>query len=67
MSKYHLTRFSKGFIEMMAKEKVATDKNITRDHQILSDKEAGKSISQLAIKYSLDRSSICDILRKYKK
>jgi hypothetical protein len=67
MSKFHITEFSKGFIEMMAKKKVANDKNITRDYDILKDKERGLSLSQLAIKYSLSRQSIKDIASKYKK
>lgn len=65
--RFYLTEFSKGFIEMMAEKKIATDKNILRDYDILKDNERGLSLSQLAIKYGLHRDTIKLVVSKHRK
>lgn len=67
MSKYRMIKYSRGFIEMMAEEKIATNKNITRDYDILKDKERGLTTGQLAIKYGLSVIRIKEILAEYRK
>lgn len=61
-----ITKFSRTFVENMVKAKVATDKNILRNYDILKDKERGLSYSQLSIKYSLCRDQIIEIVKKYR-
>lgn len=59
-----LTSFSKEFWKT-AVECKATKKNLLRDYDIISDRERGLTIGQLAIKYKLSEKQISVIINQY--
>lgn len=58
-------KFSRGFWEM-AHACGGTRDNILRDYDILSDHKKGLTIGQLSHKYGLAKSSVWEIVNKYK-
>lgn len=58
-----ITKYSRGFIENMVKDKVAQPETL-RNYDIITDHKRGLSYSQLAIKYNLSRMQIIRILKK---
>lgn len=60
-----ITRFSKDFIKTCVAHKIC-NANVVRDYDIVKAHESGTSFGRLAIKYGLSKSSIKDIVDKYK-
>jgi Mor family transcriptional regulator len=60
-----LTKYPKDFISNLVKEKIAKPNSI-RNYDIVSDRQRGLSLGQLAIKYELTRMQIIRILNDNK-
>ncbi len=60
-----LTSFSKGFWQSAVQCKGA-DPLVLRDYDLLKDREGGKTLGQLEVKYKISRQQVCNILNKYK-
>lgn len=60
-----LLKMSRGYWEIAVQCK-ASKTNVLRDYDLLKDRENGKSLGQLEIKYGISRQAICDIISKYK-
>lgn len=58
------TNFSRDFVKTAVDYKIAQPCAL-RDYDILKDREAGKSLQQIAIKHDLSKQSIISILKKY--
>lgn len=60
-----LTSFSRGYWEIAVQCNGSKD-TVLRDYDLLKDRQSGKTIGQLEVKYNLSRQQICNILNKYK-
>lgn len=60
-----ITKYPKDFISNLVKEKIAKP-NSLRNYDIVSDRQRGLSLGQLAIKYDLTRMQIIRILNDNK-
>lgn len=60
-----LTSFSRGYWEM-AKACGQAKSNVLRDYDLIKDRESGKTLGQLEIKYGISRQRVCEILKENK-
>lgn len=60
-----ITKYSKDLISNLVKEKIAKPTSL-RNYDIVSDRQRGLSLGQLAIKYNLTRMQIIRILNDNK-
>lgn len=60
-----LTALSRGYWEISVKCN-ASDPLILRNYDLLKDREKGKTLGELAIKYGISRMQVCNIINKHK-
>jgi Mor family transcriptional regulator len=60
-----ITKYPKELIQNMVKEKIAKPQSL-RNYDIVTDRQRGLSLGQLAIKYDLTRMQIIRILNDNK-
>jgi len=60
-----ITKYPKELIQSMVKEKIAKPQSL-RNYDIVTDRQRGLSLGQLAIKYDLTRMQIIRILNDNK-
>lgn len=58
-----VTKFTRGFVKTCLEYKINRI-NTIRDYDIMTDHDKGMSLEQIAIKYSLHKSSIYKIVHK---